>query len=157
MSMLGGSGARIQMMQKQADSVTIIAAPVSTTKYEWLAGETGAGAALGTQKNVKIISIDAKITWATTQPTPLDVIVTINGITVNHLKADPVTATDYYACLAPFSASNAQYLETTPFTYPFYTPSPLHEGRSIKIEVAITWATTQPTNLTVRVKWAKIP
>jgi len=144
--------------QHQADSVTIIASPVSGTKYEWLTGNTGAGAALGTQNNVRILSAGARLTWATTQPTPLEVHITIDGVPMyTHQVANPVTATDYMASLrGTYDHTEAQQiLETTdrlgagrPFLY---------EGRAVKVEIEITWATTQPTNLSMRVKWAKIP
>ena len=40
----------------------------------------------------------------------------------------------------------------------YYIKRPfLYEGRSVKVEVRITWAVTQPTPLVCRVKWAKIP
>jgi len=159
MAMTGGSGAKIQMMQHQADSVTIIASPVSGTKYEWRTGETGAGAALGTQKNVRITSIFARLTWATTQPTPLAVTVTINGISNVFSIVDPVSLKSYFACVRPSEATINQFLtdslapgSTAGILIPFSL-----EGRSVKCEIAITWATTQPTNLTLRVKWAKIP
>jgi len=151
--MTGGSGARIQMMQQQADSVTIIAAPVSGTKYEWRTGATGAGAALGTQKNVKIISADALITWATTQPDPLEVHITIDGNAITHIMNNPVTANNYEAQISKHAAESGQALVA--LNNDRYMN--LYEGRSVKIEVEITWATTQPTNLTMRVKWAKIP
>ena len=150
----GGSGARIQMMQHQADSVTIVAAPVSGTKYGWLAGATGAGAALGTQSNVRILSLAVKVTWATTQPNPLEVHVTVDGQPLTFLIATPVTATDYFDDSIPQTSPANQVLGTT--SYLCYRGF-LIEGRSVKVECEITWATTQPTNLTMRVKWAKIP
>jgi len=150
--MIGGSGSKIQMMQLQDDSVTIIAAPVSGTKYEWRTGASGAGAALGTQKNVRILGISIILTWATTQPTPLEIHFTIDGIAFTGSFANPVTATSYYITLRSFTASavlsTIDSLPSSPF---------IVEGKSVKVECAITWATTQPTNLTMRVKWAKIP
>jgi len=156
MAMTGGSGARIQMMQQQADSVTIVASPVSGTKYEWRTGETGAGAALGTQKNVRIISMAMIITWATTQPTPMNAIVTIDSVPVTFVCINPVTAT-YYGCVnKESSAENDQDGKAAINSITPYRAF-LREGRSVKIEIQITWATTQPTNLTLRVKWQKIP
>jgi len=153
--MLGGSGSKIQMMQHQDDSVTIIANPVSGTKYEWLAGATGAGASLGTQKNVRIISIVAKITWATTQPTPLEAHVTIDGQSLIFAKVNPTTNTHYYAASNQYQTPIAQPLDDTQVAG--QSRAFLLEGRSVKVETEITWATTQPTDLTLKVKWAKIP
>ena len=143
------------VFQHQADSVTIVASPVSGTTYEWLAGASGAGAALGTQENIRIISLTAAVTWATTQPTPLEVVVTIDGQTIIFKVANPTSGSNYYGVRTsadPESSQNlhTDYLEASRVAF-------LLEGRSIKVECKITWATTQPTNLTMRVKWAKIP
>jgi len=137
--------------ERQDDSVTIIANPVSGTKYEWRAGATGSGAELGIQKNVRIISIFAALTWATTQPTPLEVHVTLDGEAITHTKTDPVSLAGLFAertsnatpALQGFGAATLAY---RPFIY---------EGRLCKIEIEITWAVTQPTDLTLRVKWAR--
>ena len=156
MSMSGGSGARIQMMQHQDDSVTIVAAPVSGTKYEWRAGASGAGAALGTQKNVRIIGIAIKVTWATTQPDPLEAHLTIDGQPVTYTQANPVSApSEYYAINELGAAETAQLFNTA--SVEAVRKAFLREGRSVKLECEVTWATTQPTDLTMRVKWTKIP
>lgn len=140
------------MVRHQEDSVTIIAAPVSGTRYEWREGETGAGASLGTQRNVRIIGIEIHITWATTQPTPLQSHVTINGNAITYFFNNPVTGTEYYATHGYGQAMASQPLSASVFPKAF-----LLEGRSVNIECEITWATTQPTNLTMRVKWAQWP
>jgi len=138
--------------EHQADSVTIIASPVSGTKYEWRTGESGAGAALGTQKNVRIIGVQVIITWGVTQPTPIEAHLTIDGQPITYSKIDPVTGTGYYIREHTMNvAPTAQSLSSTNLSTMAFT----HEGRSVKLECEITWATTQPTNLTMRVKWAK--
>ena len=144
--------------RRQADSVTLIAAPVSGTKYVWRAGETGAGAELGDQSNVRIISINAVLTWATTQPTPLEVHITIDGQAIIHAKVNPVSADFHNAYVSRSTSQVTQSLETDLVaSAAVFFPSPLYEGRSFKVEVEITWAVTQPTNLIMRVKWARWP
>ena len=138
----------------QADSVTIVAAPVSGTKYEWRAGETGAGAELGDQSNVRIISVAIKVTWATTQPTPIQLYLMLDGQTLLFTKTDPVTATDYLAEFRPQFLETSQALAIWAVAREY---TDLLEGRSVKVECEITWAITQPTDLTMRVKWAKWP
>jgi hypothetical protein len=138
--------------EMQDDSVTIIANPVSGTKYGWRAGDTGSGAELGSQKNVRLIGIEAHLTWAVTQPTPLEIHVTIDGVVYTFTQVDPVSATEYIGQMrlhvAPANNSLGAVGAWSNMAY-------LLEGRSVKVEVEITWATTQPTNLTLRVKWAK--
>ena len=140
------------VFKHQDDSVTIIANPVSATKYEWLVGDTGAGAALGTQKNVRILSASVQVTWAVTQPDPLEIIITIDGNVLPAEKTDPVTG-NYYEISERSGYANG-YLDTHLASK---TRAFLYEGRSVKVEARITWATTQPTDLTMRIKWAKIP
>ena len=133
------------IFQHQADATLSQANPVSATLYT----------ILDTTLNVRIISIETDITWATTQPTPLEIVVTIDGVSTIFTVTDPVSATAYFASLKADATANAQTLETTDRAAsgrPF-----LLEGRSVKVEARITWATTQPTPLDVRVKYAKIP
>ncbi len=127
----------------QADATLSQNNPVSATLYT----------VLDTTKNARIISITTNITWAVTQPTPLEVVVTIDGISTIFTVTNPVSATDYFASLKANAAASAQTLETTDRAA---TGRPLLlEGASIKVEVRITWAVTQPTPLTCRVKYAK--
>lgn len=127
---------------QQDDKYLITANPVSGTKYT----------VLDTTKNVRIIAISADITWATTQPTPLEVWVTIDGIEFRYVVADPISETVYFAICAEDSAPTGQTLSSTSRA-PYRTF--LLEGRSVKVEVEITWETTQPTPLNCRVKYAK--
>ncbi len=133
------------LYQHQADATLSQANPVSATLYT----------VLDTTKNVMIISIEIDITWAVTQPTPLEIVVTIDGVSTVFTVTNPVSATAYFASLNANAAASAQTLETTDRTAtgrPF-----LLTGRSVKIEARITWAVTQPTPLVARVKYAKIP
>jgi len=126
----------------QPDAAISQANPVSAQYYT----------VLDTTPNVRIISISAKITWATTQPTPLDVLVTIDGNTIKHGFTNPVSATNYHAVTDGAFAETSQPLSATNSGV---NRSFLYEGRSVKVEARITWDTTQPTPLVCRVKYAK--
>ena len=126
--------------EHQADAYLSQANPVSGTWYT----------VLDTTKNVRLLSLYATIVWTTTQPTPLEVRVTIDGQTETFAVANPVSGTDYIGVLGYAGAS---YLINT-FTEQ-RSRAFLLEGRSVKVEVRITWATTQPTPLQCRVKYAK--
>jgi hypothetical protein len=115
--------------------------PVSTTLYT----------VLPTTANVRLISIGTRITWAVTQPTPLEVLVTIDGNLYVFTFVNPVSATNYYAYLSAIIAPASQTLTATDPTSRAF----MLEGRSVKVEVRITWAVTQPTPLVCRVRWAK--
>ena len=140
-----GSGAPNGMVVQQADAYLSQANPVSTTLYTVLA----------TTANVRIISITARTDWAVTQPTPLEVVITIDGISLIFLKHNPVTVTQYSAQLNESEAVTNMLLGTNDAHTPFRAF--LLEGRSVKVEVRVTWAITQPTPLFCRVKYAKIP
>jgi len=127
--------------EHQADATLNQVNPVTGTFYPILA-ET---------KNVRIISIAAVITWATTQPTPLRIRVIIDGQTHYFDVTDPVSATWYHGIILPNYAENNQLL--TPVTTE--VKGFLLEGRTVQIDAQITWAVTQPTPLTARVKYAR--
>lgn len=131
----------------QADA-TVNQAPVSGTKYEWSSDGTTAKA-LGTLKNVRIISIMIQCTW-TVQPTPLELHLTIDGQLLKWTKTDPANATDYYAVINDDDAPDAMAFETgSASKYRSF----LLEGREVKIEAEITGGTV--SNLFMRVKYAK--
>jgi hypothetical protein len=128
--------------EHQADAYLSQNNPVSGTWYT----------VLDTTKNVRIISMNAKITWATTQPTPLEIRVTVDGNVLTFGIGNPVSDGDYMAKITPQFGEGGQYLDVAEgVTYRAF----LLEGRSVKVEVRITWATTQPTPLRCRVKYAK--
>ena len=136
------------VFEQQADAAISQANPVSTTLYT----------VLDTTKNVRILSISAKITWAVTQPTPLEVLITIDGNTIIHLIANPTTAQDYIAKKTVHTnEANQELLAMSGGTASELVSSTLYEGRSVKVQARVTWATTQPTPLVCRVKYAKIP
>jgi len=121
----------------QADAVLSQANPVSGTKYVVLA----------TTKNARIMSIHIVCTW-TVQPTPLEVHLTIDGLTITGGFVNPVSTTSYYARHSALAQS--LYISTAdPSAYMAF----LMEGRSIKVEVEITGGTV--SNLSARVKYAK--
>jgi len=136
-------GASDFFFEQQPDAVISQANPVSTQLYE----------VLPTTKNVRIISIVPKITWAVTQPTPLEVVLTIDGQTITFGKANPVTATDYSARWDESAAETGQRLDTVHLWTPYRAF--LIEGRTVRVQVCVTWAVTQPTPLVCRVKYAK--
>ena len=143
-----GSGARVQMMQHQADAVISQNNPVSAQLYEVLA----------TTKNVRIISLSAKITWAVTQPTNLQIVVTIDGQTLVFYSSSPGSASDYIAWIVSANSEAAQGdMHAAVGVHTDNPRSSLLEGRSVRVQVRITWAVTQPTPLVCRVKYAKIP
>jgi hypothetical protein len=141
---LSGNVLKIAGYQHQADAVLSQDNPVSTTLYT----------VLDTTRNVRIIDIAANITWAVTQPSPLEVVVTIDGQTIVFGQINPVSATQYSPNPDAALAGANQTLATTNFM-PYRAF--LLEGRSVKIQVRVTWAVTQPTPLECRVKYAKIP
>ena len=126
--------------------------PDSGTKYEWSSDGTQAKK-LGTQKNVKIISIDVQCTW-TVQPTPLEVHVTIDGKNIKHSADSPLSAKWYEAYPQAYNAENNQPLsDVETVQYSLYRPF-LYEGRNVKVEAEVTGGTV--SNLSARVKWAKM-
>ena len=127
--------------RQQPDAYISQANPVSTTIYP----------VLPTTKNVRILSIETDITWAVTQPTPLEVILVIDGLTYIFFQNNPVTATPVYATLTGNNSIITFPLSTDWLPYKEF----LIEGRSINVGVRVTWAVTQPTPLNCRVKYAK--
>ena len=126
--------------QYQADATISQANPVSATLYE----------VLPTTANCRLIAIGCNITWAVTQPTPLDVIVTVDGVTLTFSKTNPATATAYEPAFESDSGTQMSNYNVAVPTRAF-----LLEGRSVRVQIRITWAVTQPTPLICRVKWAK--
>ena len=129
--------------EHQADAYLSQANPVSGTLYT----------VLDTTKNVRIITATCSITWATTQPTLLQIIITIDGKSLIYTVSNPVSASWYELEIMGLYNEANQSLATDKDDSrkrAFFI-----EGRSVKVEVAITWATTQPTPLQCRVKYAK--
>jgi len=124
----------------QADVALSQANPVSTTIYT----------VLPTTTNARLIGIAIQVTWATTQPTPLEVLINVDGQTVGCFVNNPVTATWYYCVINPNDP--AQVMLTT---NPSETRAFLLEGRSVSVTCRVTWAVTQPTPMVCRVKWAR--
>ena len=146
MARIGGSGAVVQMLQQQADAEISQANPVSATLYEVLA----------TTKNVKIISMMVYITWAVTQPTPLEIVVTVDGKTLIFSQANPVSGTWYTPVIAVYDGDALQIMANS-VSVGSQQAFENSSGRSVRVQVRVTWATTQPTPLVCRVKYAKIP
>ena len=102
--------------------------------------------------NIRIQNIASAITWGVTQPTPLEVIVETDDVTITYIKADPVSQIWYEARLAGQNAEDNQVLDTLGAYANFR--SFLLEARNVIIKARITWAITQPTPLTCRVKYS---
>lgn len=141
-------GKKVYEYERQADATLSQASPTADTLYTLL----------DTTIHAKIISIVASVTWSG-QPTPLEVIVTIDGQTINYSFTNPVSATNYIPTESVASmalAESAQVLATTLSA----TVLMLRQftGRSIKIQLR-TGHTTAGTvsNLSGRCKYAKIP
>ena len=133
----------------QPDAAKGIDNPVSEQLYEWT---DESGNPLGFQNNVRIISIFAKVNWETTQPTPLEAIVTVDGRTLVFKRNNPDSGSSFFACFTGDYADNEQELSGDNWAkYRAF----LLEGRRVKIQFRLTWATTQPTYMGYRVKWAK--
>lgn len=128
------------ILAHQADAVLAQANPVSTTLYT----------VLTTTPNVRIIGIAVNVDWAVTQPTPLEVIITVDGQAVSGFINNPVSGTWYFFVINPNDA--AQVLEAAnPGSRAF-----LLEGRSVLVQVRVTWAVTQPNPMRCRVKYASL-
>ena len=127
------------MWQQQDDATLNQANPVSGTKYT----------VLDTVYNARIKSISVTCTW-TVQPTPLEIHMTIDGVSITFTVTDPVSTTPYSAAWLDDQPETAQDLVTV-----VYEPSRLGlvEGQSVKIEAEITGGTV--SNLSARVKYAK--
>jgi len=138
MSVVGGKVTKPP--KHQPDAVLNQANPVSGTKYT----------VLDTTRLVKITAIAVRVIW-TVQPTPLEIHITIDGITINHSIANPVTNTWYFPIVQPANPETAQTM-TTAFTGATYA-QPTYEANSIKIEAETTGGTVQ--SMEARVKYAK--
>jgi len=126
----------------QPDAVLSQANPVSATWYPVLDA-----------KNVRIISIVPTITWAVTQPTPLEAKLTIDGNVIVFAVGNPVSTIPYSAHWWEHLNETQQNLGALSGFTPYRAF--LVEGRSVKVEVRITWAVTQPDPLECRVKHAR--
>lgn len=124
----------------QADATLNQANPVSTTLYTVLR-----------TANAKITSIATNVTWAVNQPTPLEVVLTIDGQTIIYIFNNPVSATNYEAVRRVELAENAQTLQGIDTVRSGINL----EGRRVLVQARVTWAITQPSPLVCRVKYAK--
>lgn len=109
---------------------------------------------LSATKDVRIYSISAVATW-TVQPNPLEVHITIDGDTITHAFANPVTATNYVAYRSPHLADTAQLLLAQAAANDLTAPAFLYEGNLVEIAVEVTGGTTNP--MAARVKYGIRP
>ena len=104
---------------------------------------------LTTTANVRIIGLAAKCTWSS-QPTPLNLIVTIDGRTLTFYRNTPVSNTWYYPGMAESDVETALPMGTTS---QMQSRTFLLEGRSIAVTAKVTGGTV--SNLSARVIYAK--
>jgi hypothetical protein len=123
----------------QVDAAISQANPVSAFLYPVLA----------TTRNVRIISIEANVTWGGNQP-QLWVDLTIDGQLISFGAGTPVSTQRHFAENTAGSVSTQQTLTTTDYIYRSF----LIEGRSVKIDARYIGA-AGTTLLECRVKWAK--
>jgi hypothetical protein len=102
--------------------------PVSNTLYT----------VLDTTPNLQLESLSAYVNWATTQPTNLRVIVTVDGVVKTFIFASPTSSSSYFPKLAPWAADSAQELALS-LDILFDMALKACSGRSVKIQIAITW------------------
>jgi hypothetical protein len=121
----------------QPDAVLAQANPVSTTLYTVLAATP----------NVRIYGINTECFW-TVQPSPLEIVLTIDGQVITHGIANPATATAYFARRGMDRPEANQELSAVEFQPAFFI-----EGRSVRVQARITGGTVQTLN--ARVKWAR--
>jgi len=133
-----GKGAP-DVWEHQDDAVLDQDNPVSGTKYT----------VLDTTKNVRLISITAKVTW-TAQPNPLEVWITIDGQVMRHYQSNAASEAAYFVQTIENESLTYQHLKTAQTAE---NRSFLYEGRSVKVEVETTDGTV--SNLSARVKYYK--
>lgn len=126
----------------QVDAVLSQANPTSGTQYEVLA----------TTQNVRLISISVMVTW-TVQPTPLEVWVTIDGISTRFYFNNPVSATDYFPFITPGVLATALLQDMNVWNNALVSRPYILECKSIRVQVETTGGTVQ--NLDCRVKYAQ--
>ena len=124
--------------EHQVDLVLNQAAPISGTMYE----------VLPVTSKVRIIALEADVTW-TVQPTPLQIHVITDGVTVIYTIANPASGTFYQARHRVYAVEATQALAAivTDDLQCF-----LLEGKSIQVLAETTGGTV--SNLSCRVKYA---
>lgn len=122
----------------QPDAFLDQANPVSGTKYT----------VLNTTGNVRIISVTIIVVW-TVQPTPLEIHVTIDGVTWTSDQVNPVSWTAYHMENTDPASAGFDLNATGASQFRAF----LLEGRSVKIEAETTGGTV--SQLMSRVKYAK--
>jgi hypothetical protein len=106
--------------------------------------------------NIEITGIIVSVTWAVTQPNPLTLVLTVDGIVKTVPFTNPVSAVQHGVFLHMVAASGLR-LEAVDTGASGKNVTPyLYKCRSGKVEVSVTWAVTQPDPLTCRVKWAQL-
>lgn len=124
--------------QLQVDATLAQANPVSGTPYPVLAAT----------EDVMIISAAFRVDW-TVQPTPLSLVVTVDGIPITFSQANPATATYYNPRFDPGGAMASQLAAASSLI----TGGFIIKGQNIAVEALTTGGTVQ--NLYAIIKWAR--
>jgi len=127
--------------QHQVDATLNQANPGDGTQYEVLA----------TTRNVRIYAIEIRCTW-TVQPTPLELHVIIDGVTMTFAFTDPVSNTAYAPRFFDYRAAPADQA-LVGAAAETWSKAFLVEGRSVRITAEITGGTV--SNLSARVKYGR--
>lgn len=122
----------------QPQAIITQANPTSGTKYT----------VLDTTEYIRIISAYASPTW-TVQPTPLEMWITIDGVTERFFKANPASGGTFCPELFPGGTPHALVGSSTNSQRRSF----LLEGREVKVEVEITGGTV--SSLDSNIQWAK--
>lgn len=133
-----------QTYQQQADAMLSQVNPVSATLYTVLA----------TTRDVRIISLEAAVGFAAGAPDPLEIVLTIDGVTTIFPQALPGNGTPYFAYRTAAGVEAIQAM-TNDNDVSLRTTFPIL-GKSVKVQVRVTWAVNQPTPLVCRVKYCKL-
>jgi hypothetical protein len=135
---------QIFMVEHQPDAFISQANPVSAQWYPVLVATA----------NVRIRSIIATITFVAGAPNPLEARIIIDGQTITYVAAFPGTGNPYEAKPNKQDPDTGQGLYGT--VNDVQSPGGfLLEGRSVAVDVRVTWAVNQPSPLVCRVKWAR--
>jgi hypothetical protein len=128
--------------KNMADAILNQATPTSAALYT----------ILPTTLNCKIYSATVSVTW-TVQPTPVEIIVTIDGNVITHAFTNPVSTTPYGICNGVVACNGAATAQLLAAAYAVDSLPPFYEGKSIMIQARTTGGTVSV--LAGRVKYGQ--
>jgi hypothetical protein len=101
--------------------------------------------------DVRLICVEVVVIW-TVQPTSVSIIIDMDGETITHIIASPVSGTYYLAVIIAHNPPNTQGLVAESYTY--IARAFTYESQSMSIGARVTGGTV--SNLSCRAKWAKL-